>query len=144
MAGSTLPTYTGLAPHCSNFAAAAATAAAAAGGGAGCPAAPSISCSQAQLKPDVRIMQSAPIVAWARAGSGSGGEVDEVEWQPPAGVNTYGRPARVQLSLESADPPAFTLGPELLPEQQLVVSERGRGLHPSLGRSGTPAYGVLN
>lgn len=120
VAGSALPTYTGLAPQCSSVAQAAASAAALAAGEAGdsCPSSPTLACGQAQARPDVRIMQSAPLVAWEQAGSSGG----ETEWQPPAGTNVYSRPAKVQLSLEGGEPPAFSFGPDFPATGQLTVS----------------------
>jgi len=121
VAGNALPTYTGLAPQCSNFAQAAATAAAAAAGAdteASCPAAPQLACAQAQLRPDTQSLQSGGVQQWLAglssssnaSGNGTAASVS-LEWQLPAGVSATGRPAKVQLSLEGGAAPAFTMGP---------------------------------
>ncbi|GAB4820895.1 hypothetical protein N2152v2_007941 [Parachlorella kessleri] len=121
VAGTSLPTYTGLAPQCSNFGQAAATAAAGdtlASSDGSCPSFSAIiSCSQAQVKPDVRIMQSGTIQAWNQQ---AGGASSNTSWQPASGANVYGRPARVQLSFESGVPPSFTSGPDFPTGQQLT------------------------
>lgn len=112
MAANALPTYTGLAPQCSNFAQAAAVAAAATQGtalDAACPAARQLACSQAQLRPDTQAQQSSAFALWpVNATGGSAGS--PVVWRPPSG-SIAGRPAKLELSLEGGTPPAFTYGP---------------------------------
>ncbi|PRW56113.1 hypothetical protein C2E21_5268 [Chlorella sorokiniana] len=112
VAANALPTYTGLAPQCSNFAQAAAVAAAAGQGtapDASCPAARQLACSQAQLRPDSQATQSGAFAQWPVNGT-SGSTGSPVVWQPPSG-SIAGHPAKVQLSLEGGTPPAFTYGP---------------------------------
>lgn len=112
VAANALPTYTGLAPQCSNFAQAAAVAAAAAQGGApdaACPASRQLACSQAQVRPDTQALQSGAFAQWPVNDTGSSAG-SPVVWRPPGGSIT-GRPAKVQLSLEGGTPPAFTYGP---------------------------------
>lgn len=112
MAANALPTYTGLAPQCSNFAQTAAVAAAATQGtapDAACPASRQLACSQAQLRPDTQTQQSGAYAQWpVNATGGSAGS--PVVWRPPSG-SVAGRPAKVELSLEGGTPPAFTYGP---------------------------------
>lgn len=119
MAGSALPTHTGLAPQCGHLAQAAATAAAAAAQpgadpGAGCPAAPRLACAQAQLRPDSQVLQAGAIQPWPLNASGGGG-AGPLEWLPPAGAAAVGRPAKTQLSLEGGAAPAFAWGPAFPP-----------------------------
>lgn len=92
-----------------------------------CAAAPSIVCAQAQLRSDVRIVQSGPVVAWEEQAGGGAAGAGGVSWQPPSGTNTYACPARVQLSLESGELPAFTRGPEFPVGGQQKVCGRGIG-----------------
>jgi hypothetical protein len=111
VAGNALPTYTGLAPQCNNFAQAAAVAAAEAVPDATCPAAPQLACSQGQLRPDTQTLQSGGVLLWPANTSSR----DPIVWQRPAGVSVYGRPAEVQFSLEGGAAPAFTFGPAFSP-----------------------------
>jgi hypothetical protein len=111
VAGNALPTYTGLAPQCANFAQAAAVAAAEAAPDASCPAAPQLACAQGQLRPDTQTLQSGGVLLWPANTSSS----DPIVWQQPAGVSVYGRPAKAQLSLEGGAAPAFTFGPAFTP-----------------------------
>lgn len=111
MAGNALPSFTGLAPQCSGFAAAAAAAAGNAPDDA-CPAARQVACAQAQLRPDSQTLQSGGFVRWGvNDSAGAGGAGAPVVWQAPGGGAALGRPARVQLSLEGGTPPAFAYGP---------------------------------
>lgn len=97
-----LPSYSGLAAECANFAQAVQTAAA--GGSAACSSSPvpAIACYQPRLRPDEPVAQRSPVAAWTVASAGGG----NVQWAPPPLATT--RPAKVQLSLEGGDPPQFT------------------------------------
>ena len=144
VAASALPTFNGLAPQCSNLAQAVATAAAATSAAAatagtagtastGCPAAPHISCAQSQQQPDSPILQSGGALLWPLSADIPGGSYGGssnissaasplVVWQPPAGASVFGRPSRVELSLEGGAAPAFTLGPLFPPALRTATS----------------------
>lgn len=112
VAGNALPSFTGLAPQCGNFATAAAVAASGGVPDAACPTARQVACAQTQMRPDQQTLQSGAILRWP-VNTGASAAGSSAVWQPPAAGSVVGRPARVQLSLEGGTPPAFTYYPAL-------------------------------
>ena len=132
-AANSLPSWTGLAPQCGGLPQAAA--AEAVSPDASCPTSQQLPCNQTQLSPDQQTLQSGVPVDWPAPNSSA----DPLVWQVPQGSVT-GRPATVQLSLESDEPPAFIFGPLLAVDMQTSDSF---GIVFALDKPGLLVYGVF-
>ena len=115
MAATSRPTYNGLDTSCAGFAAAAA---AALSDAEACPlAATTAACAQARLQPDTPVVQSGAMAPWRVASTSP-----LITWKPVAEGEVAGRPAVMQLGLESSDPPVFVSGPTFPEELRTLVS----------------------
>lgn len=138
VAANAQPTRTGLVPQCNSFE----RAQAAVGGAdssADCPAVPHLACSQVQARPDQQTLQSGAPLAWPSVQNSSGSS-DTLVWQAPQGASAAGRPARVQLSLESGAAPSFAYGP-VMPEAMRTGDSFG--LEFAMDRAALVVYGVF-